>query len=192
MLNPDVAHLKLLTVLAKIGWVDVVALLLIFWGLVAGIKRGLEVELPKFLEIAVSTVITFHYYEFVGSRLHTSLSAPESPAQFFSFLGIAVVSVLALRLFFKILGTLVSLKFMTGISRVGGALTGALRWILTFSLLSYFILMLPLNSIKNSFTAERSWSGPFFAQTSQKFYRLATYYAPFQLTKSDSTAKKGS
>lgn len=183
MLNSDLTHLKLISILAKIGWVDVVAVILILWGLVAGIKRGLEIELPRFLEIVVATIVTFHYYESVGAILHTHLSAPQSAAKLFSFLGIALICVLVMKLFFKITGTLVSLKFMAAISRVGGGLIGILRFILTLSLLSYFLLMLPLDFFRSSFTFERSWSGPFFAQTSEKFYRFTTYYVPFKFEK---------
>lgn len=183
MLNLTFTYLQMMTLFARIGWVDVVALILIFWGMVVGIKRGLEIELPLFLEIAISNFVTFHYYRVLGGILCAKLSAPEGPAYFFSFLGIAIGSVLALRLFFKVLGTLVSLKFMNAISRTGGAAVGALRFIFIFSLLSYFLLLLPLGFFQNSYTAERSWSGPFFAQTSEKFYRFTAYYLPLKLEK---------
>ncbi len=183
MLHLAFTYLQMMTLFAKIGWVDVAALILIFWGVVAGVKRGLEVELPLFMEIAIANFITFHYYQVLGDILRVKLSAPEGPADLFSFLGIAVGSVLVLRLFFKLLGTIVSLKFMNAISRSGGAAAGALRFILAFSLLSYFLLLLPLGFFQNSYTAERSWSGPFFAQTSEKFYHFVTYYLPFKLAK---------
>ncbi len=181
MLNLTFSDLQLAALLTKIGWVDVVALVLIFWGLVIGFKRGLEIELPKFLEAAVATVVTLHYYQAVGDILHVNLSAPTYPAQVLSFLGIALGCFLIVRLFFKILATLVTISFMGTVSRVGGALAGSLRFILAFSLLSFFLLMMPLDFFKDSFSFERSWSGPFFAQTSEKLYRLTTYYLPFKL-----------
>ena len=183
MLHLAFTHLQMMTLFARIGWVDVVALVLILWGLAAGIKRGLEVELPLFLEIAIATYVTFHYYQVVGDILHAKLSAPEAPADLLSFLGIAVASVLALKLFFKLLGTIVTFKFMDAISRAGGAAVGAVRQILAFSLFSAFLLLLPLGFFQRSYSADRSWSGPFFAQTSGKFYRFADYYMPLKLEK---------
>ncbi len=183
MLNLTFTHLQMMTLFAKIGWVDVVALVLVLWGLAAGIKRGLEVELPLFLEIAIATYVTLHYYQVVGDILHVKLSAPKAPADLLSFIGIAVASVLALKLFLKLLGTIVTFKFMDAISRTGGAAVGVMRLILSFSLFSAFLLLLPLGFFQRSYSTDRSWSGPFFAQTSEKFYRFADYYLPFKLGK---------
>lgn len=174
-------HLQLGLLLAKIGWVDIVGLLLFLWGLLAGAKRGLEVELPKFLDISAATILALRYYRVMGTMLHEKLAAPQYPAELLSFVVITLTCVVSFRLFFRILGMIVSLKFMDIISRAGGAVVGAVRYVLTFSLVSYFLLQIPLNFFANSYTFDRSWSGPFFAQTSEKYYRLVTYYMPFRL-----------
>ena len=181
MLNFSFTDLQLAELVTKIGWVDVVAFILVLWGLIVGVKRGLEVELPTFLEVAVATVITLHYYQLVGALLQENLAVPRYPADLLSFFGIALSSIIVVKLFVKILGAVVTFKFMSGVSRIGGAILGMLRLILGFSLLSCFLLMIPLDFFTNSFSAERSLLGPFFAQTSEKFHRFTTYYIPFQL-----------
>lgn len=184
MLESHLAYLKTMALFAKIGWVDIVGLILFFWGILTGIRRGLELELPMFLEITLNTLVTLHFYQAVGGFLEVKFAVPEWPAELLSFMVLALVCGFFLRLFFNVLGTFVSIQFMAVVSRLGGGVAGCLRLMLFFSLVSYFLLMLPLDFFKNSFGTDRSWSGPFFAQASEKFYRLGTYYLPSKLKES--------
>lgn len=181
MLDSAAAHFAWAAGLAKIGWVDVVALILILWGMGNGIRKGLEVELPKFIEVSVATLIILHYYRVLGGIFQNQLSAPRYPAEIVSFFLIALSCFVTLRLLAKIAGAVITVKYVSPVSRAGGALAGTLRFILFFSLLSYFLVMIPLNFFANSYSFERSWSGPFFVETSEKFYRLVTYYIPVKL-----------
>lgn len=181
MLDSYFTHLKISAIVTKIGWVDIAALCAVCWGTIAGLRKGLESELGKFTEVAAAGVVSYHYYPAVSGLLNTKLSAPKGAADFFSFLGIAILCILALKIFFNLAGTVVTFKFMGAISRVGGALAGAARCVLAFSLMSALLLMIPMNFFQNSYSAERSWSGPFFAQTSVKFYRWVVHYLPVKL-----------
>ncbi|MBI4549712.1 MAG: CvpA family protein [Candidatus Omnitrophica bacterium] len=181
MLDSYFTHLKISAIVTKIGWVDIAAFCAVCWGTITGLRKGLESELGKFTEVAAAVILSYHYYPALSVLLNTKLSAPKGAADFFSFLGLAILSILALKIFFNLAGTVVSLKFMGAISRVGGAVAGAARCVLAFSLMSALLLMVPIGFFRNSYSAERSWSGPFFAQTSVKFYRLFVNHLPLKL-----------
>jgi uncharacterized membrane protein required for colicin V production len=169
-----------LSALVSIGWVDVAAFLCIFFGAVMGLVKGLETELPKAAGAVLATVISLHFYKWGGELAHAYLALPVRAGQLLAFLALALLCVVGMSLAAKMVSSLVTVKFVSVISRVGGILAGIAGWTLHVALASYFLLLMPIDFLRRSFSYEKSLSGPFFAQASEKFYHLITAYLPFK------------
>ena len=169
---------KISYLLTHISWVDVVTLLFIAWGLFVGIRKGLEVEFPKFIELAVANIFTLHYYKSLGLQISERLSIPLVPVNIAIFVLTVLGSIMATKFFFKLLGTMVTIKFSDVVAKFGGALFAVSRCLIFLSLFSYFIQLLPFKFLTSAYSAEQSWAGPFLWTASENFYRIWIRYFP--------------
>ena len=76
---------------------------------------------------------------------------------------------LVLRLLFEILGKLTHLEVASPFQWVGGFFLGGVRYFLFFSMISYFLMLIPVDWIQQSYRVQ-SWSGQFVAQIPAKIH----------------------
>lgn len=145
------------------GWVDWALTLFVFIGILLGLKNGLNRELPRLLETVISLYVTMEYHTFFAAWLARETPWPETYTRIFTFAVVAFVSWLVLRLLFEIVGKLVHLEVARPFQWVGGILVGGMRYFLFFSIVSYFLVLFPLDWIHRSYQVQ-SWSGQTVSQ----------------------------
>ena len=155
--------------LAHFGWVDWLLTLFIFVGILLGLKNGLSRELPRLLESLLSLYATLEYYGVLAGWLARETPWPESYCRIFTFLLIWFSASILLRLGFEIIGRLVHLEIAAPFQSLGGFLVGGLRYFLFASMVSYFLVLIPLDWTQSSYKVN-SWSGGVLIQTPTKIY----------------------
>ena len=145
------------------GWVDWMLTLFIFIGILLGLKNGLSREFPRLLETLISLYVTMEYHTFFAAWIARETPWAEAYARIFTFAALGLASWLVLRLLFEIMGKLVHLEVASPFQWVGGILVGGVRYFVFFSLVSYFLVLFPLDWIHRSYQVQ-SWGGQILSQ----------------------------
>jgi len=155
--------------LSHFGWVDWTLAAFVLVGIIMGLKHGVNVELPRLLESLVSLYVTLEYYSFFAEWLARETPWPESYARVATYAALGFLSWLTLRLLFEILGKVVRLEVAAPFQIAGGVLVGGLRYFIFFSLVSYLLVLFPLDFIHRSYQVQ-SWSGQYLTQLPPKVH----------------------
>lgn len=150
--------------LSHFGWVDWTLTAFLLAGILIGLKNGAGQELPRLVESVAAIYVTFEYHPLISDWLARETPCPEAYARVIAFGFLGFASWLLLRLSFEIIGKFIHLEIAKPFQILGGALIGGLRYILFFSFVSYFVVLLPLDWIHRSYEVQ-SWSGQTLRQT---------------------------
>ena len=151
------------------GWVDWSLAAFLFLGVLLGLKNGLSKEIPRLIESLISLYVTLEYHSFFAAWIARETPWPESYARIFTFLLGWLATWIVLRLLFEILGRLTHLEVASPFQWVGGFFVGGVRYLLLFSMLSYLLVLSPLDCIQQSYRVQ-SWSGQTVAQIPAKIH----------------------
>ncbi|HNV86158.1 MAG TPA: CvpA family protein [Candidatus Omnitrophota bacterium] len=165
-------------IFSKLGWIDVVSILLILWGLGRGLAKGLEEEFPRLVSVVFATIVTLHYYEAFARLITFENPLVQYAVKLISFILTAFLSIILTRFFFSILGSIATIKFNGVISKLGGAIVGPVRLMLFFSLVVFFLMLTPLAFFKQALGFERSVSGGLLLQASEKMHEVFLKFLP--------------
>lgn len=149
---------KMSVILSKIGLIDLIILGFIVVGAIVGFMRGLAHQLPRFMALCVTTVVSIHYYDRVSALVtnHSSITAPV--AQMASFVIIGFATFIAMSLLLGLCAKGLTVQFVYFFERVVGSLIGAARFLLIFSVVSFFITIMHVPTIEKMYK-EESLSG---------------------------------
>ncbi len=164
--------------ISHFGWVDWTLSAFLLVGILLGLKNGLSREFPRFLESLISLYVTMEYYGFFAAWLARETPWPEAYGRIFTFIFLWFLSGLVLRLLFEIIGRLVHLQIAAPFEWMGGLLGGGVRYFLFFSMVSYFLILLPLDWMQSSYKV-KSWSGPTLIQVPVKIHEGINRLLPF-------------
>lgn len=152
------------------GWVDWILVIFIMIGIVIGLKSGASVELPRLLETALSLYVTFEYYSFFSDWLVRETPCPETYARVMTFALLGFLSWFLIRIVFEIIGKFMHLEIASPFKWIFGFFLGGLRYLLFFSLISYLLMLLPIDWIHRSYQVQ-SWSGQRLVQLPVTLYQ---------------------
>lgn len=155
--------------LSHFGWVDWMLAGFLFLGVILGLKNGMSRELPRLAETFLSLYLTMEYHGFFATWISRETPWPESYSRIFIFAVIWFLSWLVLRLFFEILGRLAHLEVAVPFQWVGGVLIAAARYFILCGMISYFLVLFPLDWIQRSYKVQ-SWSGQMLSQIPPKIH----------------------
>jgi uncharacterized membrane protein required for colicin V production len=156
--------------LSHLGWVDWLLIAFFVVGVFLGLKNGLSKEIPKLLESLIALLVTFEYYGFFSEWLTRETPLTETYAKVLTFGLVWFICWICLRMIFEIVGKLLRLEVSAPLEALGGLAVGAVRYFLFFSLLSYFLILFPLDWIHQSYEVQ-SWSGPRILQIPPAIYQ---------------------
>ena len=132
--------------------VDLVALGMIAWEIVMGLRRKMAGELFRLLCTALVLAAGWRYYMDIGSQLaaHTRLSASPEMAQAIAFASIVMLLGVCCALLHLIVALLMEVHFNTLIDRIGGAVMGFLRGALVVILLLFAGALWPSEPLRET------------------------------------------
>ncbi len=151
------------------NWVDVIVLVFLLRGAYVGKRDGLSVELVKLATVFATYYCAIKYYARCAAWITVHSRVPMSWATVISFLGIAVLSLVTVWIFFKLLAKVVTLQFESRISTGGGLLIGTARALLVSSLFLFSVFFVPDAFVKKQVYAN-SWWGRIAINATPKVY----------------------
>jgi uncharacterized membrane protein required for colicin V production len=146
--------------LASLTWIDWTVIAFLFVGLFYGMKKGLMREIAVVFEMFVITYIVFQYYGPLADFFESHVPALSS-----IYAGAFVYVVILMALFFicRLLDSLLQKWLKTTLVAplrvLGGALLGAVHFLILLSLLCQAVLLMPVHSVRKVFTAGNSYFG---------------------------------
>lgn len=138
--------------------VDIVALVILLFGVWRGFRRGLSGELARLISLAVVMIVGWQAYEPLGERLaeFTRLDPEQSRlAAFLCTVLAAGICMLALRL---VLRQIMEFTFKKPLEKIGGMAAGFLRSSILIVLIVVAAVLTPIPYFQRVF-AEESWVG---------------------------------
>lgn len=136
--------LKMGMIIAKLGIIDYILIVLLFIGSMIGYARGLSHQFPRFFISAVAVITTMHYYERISTLVTQHSSISPVIAQLVSFAVLVICSFVAMQFLLRAISVLGTFQCTYFLDRIGGAVIGAGRMVLYFSLFSFFINILAI------------------------------------------------
>ncbi len=161
--------IKMDIALSQLGWIDLVVVILLILGAIIGFTRGLKHQFPLLISLVATAVVPIHYYDRISQLVtqHSSISPVVS--QMASFFLLAICTNLVVKFILTLCAKLGNIDFIYSVERIGGSLIGICRYILLFSLISFFINILTLPVI-NELYSTRSLSGHMIMNLSPKVH----------------------
>lgn len=135
----------------------IVGVILLF-GLLGGLKRGLSGELSRVIGICAAVWAAWRFAQPVATWAMDRLSLNQDRSYLFSFLAILVASCALLWLVRLALRNLMEFAFKGRIERIGGALAGLLRAAVVAAALVLMLQFAPHGGVREA-AIEGSWVG---------------------------------
>ncbi|MBI4368355.1 MAG: CvpA family protein [Candidatus Omnitrophica bacterium] len=175
--TPAEVRVDWLLIWTKMGWLDIVFLLVFAIGIFLGLKRGLAKVSERLIEVVVAQIVTIEYSRAWSEWIQIRVHVPFELLHVVVFAALAIVSIIAVRFIFRVLELFAAIEFKSPLNGVGGALLGGFQHLLFLSLISSFLLLFPLPFIQTTFK-DGSISGPYLASTSQKVHDTFVKWFP--------------
>ena len=161
----------------RFGWLDVVFLVVFFFGILYGMRKGLTKILPGLISVVTAQTVTVEYYKVFSEFAEKIVPLPPEILDPVFFALLAVGTLTALFLGFKLIEHVATLEFKSPFNRAGGALGGMLQLILLLGLVCSFLTFVPVPFIKESLDG-RSLSGSYLAKSSDQVHHLVMSVVP--------------
>lgn len=168
------------SVMAHFEWLDWVTAVIVMVGIVYGARRGLMREIVEILEMILITILVLLYQKPLASLFGIYLSfihAASIPAVSFILLASAIWGLVIF-----IDGHIkkwLHAQLPVWLKTAGGALLGAVHFLIIWSFLSYGILLLPLPKLRKNYDSGQSYSGVLVKEIAPKILKIAQ--SPFAL-----------
>ena len=153
--------------------VDWIALGIIAWEIIMGLRRKMAGELFRLLCTALVLAAGWRYYSDIGAWLaeNTRLSASPEAAQAIAFAIIVILLGICCALLHLIMALLMEVRFNILIDRIGGAIMGLLRGALIVMMLIFAGTLWPSETLREVLQ-EKSCAGRITAQIAPPLVRM--------------------
>ncbi|OGW86190.1 MAG: hypothetical protein A3C35_07840 [Omnitrophica bacterium RIFCSPHIGHO2_02_FULL_46_11] len=162
---------------AKMGWIDIVFLIILAVGIFIGARRGLAKVLSGLCSVLIAQIVAIEYGQAISNFLQLRIPIPIEVIQIVIFAALAVGSLVGVHFLFRILGIIASLEFKPPLNNIAGGLLGGLQLILLLGLISTFLTLFPIPFIQETFTG-RSVAGPYLSQSSTYVHDFFVRWIP--------------
>lgn len=160
---------------SSVGAVDLIFLVMMLLGMFFGMKKGLAAVLAGLIEVIGAQVVTIEYSASISLFLTTRFQLPFIHIVIFAALAIA--SILAIRLIFKLLGLIAAIEFKPPVNQLIGTLAGALQFVLFLALVFEFMMLFQVPYIQEAIT-KKSMSGPYLIEISEQVHYFFERWIP--------------
>jgi membrane protein required for colicin V production len=117
------------------GIFDIVIAVILAFGFIRGLMKGLFVEVASLLSLVVGIYGAIHFSYFVGDYLHTKVSWEENYISLVSFVITFALIVLVISLLGKLFTKLADFAYLGWINKILGGIFGALKLALILSII---------------------------------------------------------
>ena len=121
------------------NYIDIILILPIVWGAFRGFKRGFLVEIATLVGLIAGIFLAVIGTDILARVLGGLVSWNLMPVQFFSFMIIFVLVMVAITVLAKVIGHALRAVHLNLINRIAGLLAGAAKWAFVLSILMIFV-----------------------------------------------------
>jgi len=161
------------------NWFDGFVLIILFRTGYVGFRRGLSMELFRFLGLVVSGFAALYYYKSFGNIISLNTGVSGAIAEAVAFLVILICGILISRLIGSATRKIMQLAFAANIDAAGGLVCGLLKGIIIASFTVVLLQQVPSDYINDSIEL-RSFSGRYLSEISTQVYNLINRMQPEQ------------
>lgn len=147
-------------IMARLNWVDIIVLILIFRILYVSAKNGFVVEFFKLAGIIFTIYISLHYYSFLSNSISSSAFGKKVPLDFLDMLVFCLLAAFSYSLFVllrKCICHFIKMEAVPVLSKWGGFILGFGRGVLTASFL--IVALFISTNVYFESSVKRSYSG---------------------------------
>ena len=162
---------------ARIGWIDIVFLIVLVVGVIYGMRKGLTKALPGLISVVLAQTLATEYYKAASIELQRFVPLPPSFSDTLLFALIVIAVTVAVFFIFKFLSWIATIQFKSEIDHIFGAILSALRFVLVLGLLASFLSLIPVPFLQETFKS-RSISGGFLAHSSESVHHVVAHFLP--------------
>ena len=162
---------------ARIGWIDIVFLIVLLVGVVYGMRKGLTKALPGLIGVVLAQTFAIEYDKAASAFVQGFIPLPPVFSDVAMFALIVVAVMFAVVFIFKFLSWIATIQFKSEIDRGLGACFSALRFVLLLGLLASFLSLIPVPFLQETFQG-RSLSGSFLAHSSERVHDVTGRFLP--------------
>ncbi|MFC1809031.1 CvpA family protein [Candidatus Omnitrophota bacterium] len=145
-------------ILSKVGVVDIVLFVTLLIGIIIGFIKGFSRQIGKIINLCLSIIIALVLYQRVAQFVYSRTIMQQPVAESLALFVLLILSLIIVKLFLMIVSKIVTIQFVYFVERLGGALLGALRYVLLLCYMAHLVLLWPSDYIESFFT-EKSYSG---------------------------------
>ncbi|MFH1867956.1 MAG: CvpA family protein [Candidatus Omnitrophota bacterium] len=164
------------------NWIDIVVLLLVMRCVYAGVRNGLTIELFRFLGVITGLIAAIHYYSKAAEIFIVNFGLPEWLCQFAAFLVISQTIRLVFKYGIALALKILNIQFLPQLEKPGGGIIGFGRGLILSGTLLLAFGILPSVYLEQSIY-DKSFSGKFLIDASEKTYKSLTFWMPEETTK---------
>ncbi len=163
---------------SQMGWVDIIFLIVFGAGIFIGLRSGLTKVLPRLFGVLGAQVVAIEYSKPLAEFLKDRIFVPAQILEIVLFPLFAIGSIILVRFLFQLLAFFATVDFKPPFNGVGGALVSGFQFLLLLGLVTSFLALFPVPFIQETFTADRSFSGPYLAQSSKEVHNFFVKWLP--------------
>jgi len=173
-------------ILARVNWVDVLALIIIIRISYVAFKDGLSHEIFPLVTTVFTLTIALQYYTILGEFLSNGfLKLPVGLANFLTFTALIAVSWVIFKFIKIILDKIIKVKWHAALEKIGGLIVGMVRSFVVVSIILILLSLVPIPYLGKSIR-DRSVTGLHFVQMGYDVHEKLSKVFPAV----DSPAKK--
>ena len=166
---PTTAKIGWSLIMMKMGWIDVVFLIVFGMGVFIGLRKGLAYAFSRLFEVLAAQIIAIQYASPFAQFLHVRFQIPVLVPQVIIFAALAIGSIIGVRFLFQALAFIATVDFKSPFNGVGGALVNGIQLVLLLGLVSGFLALFPIPFIQETFR-DKSLMGSYLAQSSREIH----------------------
>lgn len=164
--------------LGRINWIDILFIIVLIRTTYIGFRKGLGLEIFKFLGMIAALILSFHYFERVGRYITNHSFLPESISNFFAFTTLIIIVIFGFKLIGLLVRSFMKIEFAQPMEKAGGALLGMGRGVVIGSIMLFVLVNLPSDYLRASIN-EKSLSGPILLRVGPGIYKKAIHLVPY-------------
>jgi len=159
------------------NWFDGLVLIILFRTSYVGFRRGLSMELFRFLGLVVSGFAAFYYFKPFGNIITLNTGVSQAVAEAIAFLVVLICGILIFRLLGTASRKIMQLAFAANIDAAGGLICGVLKGVIIASFAVVLMQQVPSEYISDSIEL-RSFTGPYLSKIATGVYELINRMRP--------------
>ena len=163
----------------QFGFVDVLVICLLIFGILRGIYQGASKLLFRLLQLVLMVMITLEYSGAVADFAGSHTPIVNMLIHVFIFLVFTLTFYFLTKWIIDFIVKILKLQFVDIIEKVGGIVLGAAFWALLLSFTTHFLLLFPGQWLRDTLE-KKTLAGPYLIKTAPMVHQYTRQIIPME------------